>query len=130
MKNILRYLEILRSHPQLLKSHEERIHQLATSNAQLIRGNKDLRREIESLKVDSRTPSGVISPYIPNDTITISGVPLTVSDFPQIITERVFGALGVAGLAGDILEVRSIDRRVDLNANRVLGRVSLVKVSD
>ena len=110
-------LEIIQNHSQLLKTHEERISKLETSNAQLIRNNNDLRREIELFKAGYRTSSDTISRSI-SDNITISGVPFTIRDSPQIITERVFGALGVTEIAGDVLEIRSVNKKVDSNARR------------
>ena len=112
-------LEIIQNHSQLLKTHEERISKLETNNAQLIRNNNDLCREIEQLKAGYRTPSDTISRSL-SDNITISGVPFTIRDSPQIITERVFGALGVAELAGDVLEIRSVNKKVASNANVLL----------
>ena len=117
-------LYIIQNHIKLLKIHEERISQLEISYAQLIQENNDNCREIKKLKAGYRTSSDTISPSI-TDNITMSGVPFTIRDSPEIITEIVFEALGVAELIDDILEIRSANKKIDSHARANTGDVSL-----
>ena len=107
-------LESIQHHTQLLKDHSERIAHLDAANAQLSQVNTEILREISEIKAGVRD-----TPSVSRDTceLTISGIPAIIANTPQMISEKVFGALGVPELIGDILEIRSLERKTKNKTN-------------
>ena len=107
-------LESIQHHTQLLKDHSERIAHLEATNAELSRVNTEILREISEIRAGVRD-----TPSVSRDTceLTISGIPAIIADSPQKISEKVFGALGVPELIGDVLEIRSLEKKTSNKTN-------------
>ena len=93
---------------------------------ELRRENASLRSQITDLP--NRLAS-VESGHVSSD-VTISGLPLSLTDTPLDMVHKVFGALGIPELDGDILEVRVLagktggaigERRSTSTANTMSG---------
>ena len=106
-------LESIQHHTQLLKDHSERIAHLEAANAQLSQVNSAIL-QISEMRAGVRD-----TPPVSRDTceLTFSGIPAIIIDTPQMISKKVFGTLGVPELIGDILEIRSLERKTRNKSN-------------